>query len=89
MEDIGWDRLSERFVDKKLRSMRGLDHQVATRRLAGLLARKGYAAGLAFSPLSPSCPALCRASTICGRAALKYVDGRDKPGHDGAEAREG
>ncbi|GAB3033405.1 hypothetical protein GCM10011376_30830 [Nocardioides flavus (ex Wang et al. 2016)] len=37
------------LVDKKLRSMRGLDRQVATRRLAGLLARKGYAAGLAFS----------------------------------------
>ena len=37
------------LVDKKLRSMRGLDQQVATRRLAGLLARKGYAAGLAFS----------------------------------------
>ncbi len=37
------------LVDKKLRSMRGLDHQVATRRLAGLLARKGYAAGLAYS----------------------------------------
>jgi regulatory protein len=37
------------LVDKKLRSMAGLDRQVATRRLAGLLARKGYAAGLAFS----------------------------------------
>lgn len=37
------------LVDKKLRSMRGLDPQVATRRLAGLLARKGYAAGLAFA----------------------------------------
>lgn len=37
------------LVDKKLRSMRGLDPQVATRRLAGLLARKGYSAGLAFS----------------------------------------
>jgi regulatory protein len=37
------------LVDKKLRSMRGLDTQVATRRLAGLLARKGYPAGLAFS----------------------------------------
>lgn len=37
------------LVDKRLRSMRGLDHQVATRRLAGLLARKGYGAGLAFS----------------------------------------
>ncbi|MCW2738034.1 regulatory protein RecX [Nocardioides sp.] len=37
------------LVDKKLRSMRGLDPQVATRRLAGLLARKGYGAGIAFS----------------------------------------
>ena len=37
------------LVDKKLRSMRGLDHQVATRRLAGLLARKGYGAALAYS----------------------------------------
>ena len=37
------------LVDKKLRSMASLDGQVATRRLAGLLARKGYAAGLAFS----------------------------------------
>jgi regulatory protein len=37
------------LVDKKLRSMRGLDHQVATRRLAGLLARKGYPAGLTFA----------------------------------------
>src|SRR5690349_6988477 len=37
------------LVDKKLRSMRGLDHQVATRRLAGLLARKGYSSGVAFS----------------------------------------
>ena len=33
----------------KMRSMRGLDPQVATRRLAGMLARKGYGAGLAFS----------------------------------------
>ena len=37
------------LVDKKLRSLRGLDPQVATRRLAGLLARKGYPAGMAFS----------------------------------------
>lgn len=37
------------LVDKKMRSMASLDRQVATRRLAGMLARKGYAAGLAFS----------------------------------------
>ena len=37
------------LVDRKMRSVRGLDPQVATRRLAGMLARKGYGAGLAFS----------------------------------------
>lgn len=37
------------LVRKKLRSLRGVDHATATRRLAGLLARKGYSAGLAFS----------------------------------------
>lgn len=37
------------LVEKKLRSMRGLDPQVATRRLAGMLARKGYSSGLAFA----------------------------------------
>lgn len=52
LEQIGEDdqRAAARaLVDRKLRSMSGLDRQVATRRLAGLLARKGYAAGLAFS----------------------------------------
>jgi regulatory protein len=48
--DEGAQREAARaLVDKKLRSMRGLDHQVATRRLAGLLARKGYPAGLTFA----------------------------------------
>jgi regulatory protein len=37
------------LVRKKLRSLRGVDHATATRRLAGMLARKGYPAGLAFS----------------------------------------
>ncbi len=32
-----------------------------------------------------SCPALCRASTSYGRHRIKDVDGRDKPGHDGAD----
>lgn len=36
------------LVDKKLRSLRGVDTTTATRRLAGLLARKGYPAGMAF-----------------------------------------
>ncbi|QIK76254.1 regulatory protein RecX [Nocardioides piscis] len=37
------------LVRKKLRSMRGLDQQKATRRLVGMLARKGYPAGVAFA----------------------------------------
>lgn len=37
------------LVRKKLRSVRHVDDTVATRRLAGMLARKGYSAGLAFS----------------------------------------
>ncbi|MFC6152269.1 regulatory protein RecX [Nocardioides yefusunii] len=40
---------AERLVAKKMRSVGGLDRQVATRRLVGMLARKGYNSGLAFS----------------------------------------
>jgi regulatory protein len=49
IDEAGQRQAARALVDRKLRSMRGLDPQVATRRLAGLLARKGYAAGLAFS----------------------------------------
>jgi regulatory protein len=37
------------LVRKKLRSVQGVDHQKATRRLVGMLARKGYGAGMAFA----------------------------------------
>lgn len=37
------------LVRKKLRSVRGLEPQRATRRLVGMLARKGYGAGMAFA----------------------------------------
>lgn len=37
------------LVDKKLRSMRGVDEPTATRRLVSMLARKGYSSGLAYS----------------------------------------
>ncbi|MEQ6899492.1 regulatory protein RecX [Nocardioides sp. YIM 152588] len=37
------------LVRKKMRSMRGLDETVAMRRLTGMLARKGYSAGVAFA----------------------------------------
>jgi regulatory protein len=36
------------LVRRKMRSMRGVDDQVATRRLVGMLARKGYPPGLSF-----------------------------------------
>jgi regulatory protein len=37
------------LVRKKLRTLHGVDRTTATRRLAGLLARKGYPAGMAFA----------------------------------------
>lgn len=37
------------LVRRRLRSMRGLDRTVAARRLAGMLARKGYPSGLAYA----------------------------------------
>lgn len=40
------------LVRKRLRSMSQLETPVATRRLAGMLARKGYPPGLAFSVVS-------------------------------------
>ncbi len=36
------------LVQRRLRSMRGLESQVATRRLLGMLARKGYPSEVAF-----------------------------------------
>jgi regulatory protein len=43
------EEAARQLVRKKMRSLRGVDHATATRRLAGLLARKGYPAGLAFT----------------------------------------
>lgn len=40
---------AHRLVQKKLRSMRGLERQAQIRRLTSMLARKGYPPGLAFS----------------------------------------
>jgi regulatory protein len=39
---------ARRLIDRRLGSTRGLPPEQRTRRLAGLLARKGYPAGLAF-----------------------------------------
>ena len=51
-EEIGPDEHEEAartLVRRKLRSVASLDRDKATRRLVGMLARKGYSPGLAFS----------------------------------------
>ena len=49
MEPEAEEAAARDLVRKKLRSMSRLDDTTATRRLVGMLARKGYASGLAFS----------------------------------------
>lgn len=51
VSEVGLDEQREAaraLVRKKLRSLRSVDRQTATRRLVGLLGRKGYSSGLAF-----------------------------------------
>ena len=43
------EQTARQLVRKKLRGLRGVDDTAAARRLAGLLARKGYPAGLAYA----------------------------------------
>ena len=43
------EQAARALVRRKLRSLRAVDDTVATRRLVGMLARKGYPAGLAFA----------------------------------------
>jgi regulatory protein len=54
------------LVRKKLRSLRGVDRVTATRRLAGLLARKGYPAGLAFAVVREELGAVDDGSDMMG-----------------------
>ncbi|MEU1311668.1 recombination regulator RecX [Streptomyces cinnamoneus] len=42
------ERTARELVERKLRSTRGLDREKRLRRLAGMLARKGYSEGLAL-----------------------------------------
>jgi regulatory protein len=51
LEEIDPEREREQartLVARRLRTMRGLDREVQTRRLAAFLARKGYGAGVAY-----------------------------------------
>jgi regulatory protein len=47
--DDGERAAAAMLVEKKLRTLRGVDEQTATRRLVSMLARKGYSSGLAYS----------------------------------------
>ena len=52
LDDIDEDTERARarqLVDKKLRTMHGLGVEVQTRRLAGMLARKGYSSGMSYA----------------------------------------
>lgn len=62
------EEAARRLVRKKLRSVRGVDDVKATRRLAGVLARKGYPAGLAFGVVREELAAAGRGGEIDGFA---------------------
>ncbi len=48
LDPAGDEELARRLVEKRLRQLHGLDAVVQTRRLAGMLARKGYPGELAM-----------------------------------------
>jgi regulatory protein len=49
ISDADERRRARELVDKKLRAMNGLGIEVQTRRLAGMLARKGYSPNLTYA----------------------------------------
>lgn len=49
VDDEGERVAASALVDKKLRSLQGVDPDTATRRLVSMLARKGYRPGLAYA----------------------------------------
>ena len=66
------------LVRRKLRSVAGLDETTAVRRLAGMLARKGYPAGVAFRVVREELEAVGHGTdTLSG--ALPEGDGSDLP----------
>ncbi len=48
LEPSAEEEAARRLVQRKLRSLRAVDDQTATRRLAGMLARRGYPSSLVF-----------------------------------------
>ena len=65
---------ARRLVDARLRATRGLDPQVRTRRLVGMLARKGYSSGVAFRAVREALAAEGQDPT-----GLDGLDGLDAP----------
>ena len=55
---------ARRLVRKKLPSLRKVDSTTATRRLVGMLARKGYSAGLAFAVVKDELTAADRGQPV-------------------------
>ena len=58
-KDPDEEEQARRLVDKRLRTLHGLDSTVQTRRLAGMLARKGYPPGIAWSVVRAEVGAEC------------------------------
>jgi hypothetical protein len=65
---------AHRLVDRKLRSTRGLDPATRARRLAGMLARKGYPSGLAYRVVREALAADQAWSDDAGPALLEGLD---------------
>ena len=69
--EVGAARL---LVDRKLAATKGLSAEQRTRRLAGMLARKGYPAGLAFRVIREAMEAEGEEATLGGEPQLEYPD---------------
>ena len=71
---------AEQLVAKKLRSMHGLTPEVQTRRLAGMLARKGYSGEVAWpSSATPSTAARAPSATDTrARGCAAHREGEDR-----------
>ena len=67
------------LVDRRLRTTRGLETQVRVRRLAGMLARKGYPAGTAFRVVKEALAA----------EGVEAEPGLDEPNLDGLDGLDG
>ncbi|MEY5145154.1 MAG: Regulatory protein RecX [Actinomycetota bacterium] len=65
VDDESQRRIAQTLVERKLRGLAGVETQVATRRLVGMLARKGYSPSLAYAVVRE----------VLGAAAVEADDG--------------